>query len=118
MIENGNQQQQTPDEDDGSVCRIEIAFAHPVFFSDDEYDALVEVIDRIARANAPEGHVHWLSGQGAKPRYSQADARLLGKPVDPTAPETGEPTFDRSVLLFETYCRERHPEEAKRHGKR
>jgi len=100
--------------DDGSVQRIEIAFAHPVYFSEEEYHTLTKLIDGVARANAPAGHVHWLSGQGSKPRYSQADARFLGKPVDPTAPETGEPTFEHSVLYFETYCRERHPEEAKR----
>lgn len=100
-----------PDGDDDTVSRIEIAFMHPVIMSEDEYRTLVELIDKIARANTPEGHVHWLAGQGSKPRLSQADARFLGRPVDPTAPESGEPTFDHSVLYFETHCRERHDNE-------
>lgn len=63
-----------------------------------------------------------VSGYGAKPQWSQADARLLGKAVDPAAPVSGEPTFDDEVLHIETTARpfasesERQAVEARREG--
>lgn len=90
------------------ISAIEVAFAIPVELTREQESRLSDLIQEIAKANEPDGHVHWLFGHGHKPQFSQADAHFLGRPVDPTAPETGEPTFDDSVLSFETSCRERH----------
>lgn len=89
-----------------STTAIEISFAIPVELSEQQEHRLYDLISDIARANTPDGHVHWLSSYGSKPQLSQADQRFMGKPVDPSAPQSGEPTFDDSVLYFETYCRE------------
>lgn len=89
------------------IRTIEVSFAVPVELTSEQYRALAKLVDDVARAHAPEGCVHWLFGQGSKPQWSQADSALLGKPVDPNAPERGEPTFDDSVLYLETSCRER-----------
>lgn len=86
---------------------IEVSFAVPVALTDEQQRRLTDLVSEIARANTPEGHVHWLMGIGSKPQLSQSDARFLGKEPDPAAPIDGEPTFDDSVLYFETYCRER-----------
>jgi hypothetical protein len=51
------------------------------------------------------------------PNFSQNDAFFLGKPVDPNAPESGEPTFDDSVFHLDTSAREAWPEELERHSK-
>jgi hypothetical protein len=88
------------------IRAIEVSFGAQVELSEDQERRLYALVDEIARANTPAGCVHWLSGMGHKPLFSQADARFLGKPVDATAPETGEPTFDDSILALETYCRE------------
>lgn len=90
-----------------TITAIEVAFAIPVELTDDQERRLYALVDEIARANAPAGHVHWLSAMGLKPQFSQADARFLGKIADAGAPPTGEPTFDASILSLETYCRER-----------
>jgi hypothetical protein len=90
-----------------TIVAIEVPFAVPVEPTREQAQRLAELIDEIARANAPDGCVHWLSGIGSKPNFSQADARFLGKTVDPDAPESGEPTFDDSILCMETYCREK-----------
>lgn len=90
---------------------IEVAFAVPVVLTRAQEIRLYELVDEIARANAPVGHVHWLSGMGAKPTYPQADARFLGKSAGAAAPEAGEPTFDTSVFYLETFCRERYEDE-------
>lgn len=50
---------------------------------------------------------------GSKPIFSKADCRFLGKPVDPDAPESGEPTFDDEVLHIETAARTAYPTESK-----
>lgn len=88
------------------IVAIEVGFAIPVTLSDDQERRLADLVEEIARANQPEGHVHWLCGTGSKPQLSQADSRFMGKPIDHNAPESGEPTFDNSVLCFETFCRE------------
>ncbi len=102
-----------PHEDDLRVERIEINFAIPVFIPSgalQELDALLSAIVKL-KANQLAGHVHWVSGYGSKPNWSQADARFLGLPADPDAPATGEPTFDDTVYHVETTCREQHPSE-------
>ena len=89
------------------IQRIEVAFAVPVRLTDDQEHRLTDLIAEIARANTPAGHSHWLFSHGTKPIWSQADAAFLGKPVDPEAPESGEPSFDDAVLYFETAVREK-----------
>lgn len=90
------------------IRSIEVGFAVPVELTREQERRLAELVSEIARANTPEGHVHWLFGIGARPQFSQADARFLGKPIDTDAPERGEPTFDDSVLSLETSCREKY----------
>lgn len=92
----------------GETKRIEIEFAIPVNLTDIDCRDLCEFVQRIAKRHQPEGWVHWQSGCGDKPAFSKADARLLGKDVDPDAPETGEPTFDSSVFFIETTAREKY----------
>lgn len=88
------------------ISMIEVSFAIPVELTDEQEHRLADLVQEIARANTPAGHVHWLSETGQKAILSQADQRFLGKPIDPNAPATGEPTFDDSVLSFATFCRE------------
>lgn len=84
------------------ISRIEIDFAIPVELTDDQEATLQKLVSDIARANQPTGKKHWLFGSGSKPTFSQADCRFMGKPVDPNAPESGEPTFDDEILYYET----------------
>lgn len=107
------QREGQPGEDDSLVERIEIEFAIPCWIPIDAQREIADIVQAIAKLpqNVPVGHVHWQSGVGAKPNWSQADQRFLGKPVDPNAPDSGEPTFDDTVLHFETSCRERYPGE-------
>lgn len=93
------------------IATIEISFAVPVEIPRDMENILVEWIETLARWNQPKGCVHWLAEQGYKPQLSQADARFLGRPVDPRAPESGEPSFDHSTLSYVTSCRERYEDE-------
>lgn len=95
-------------EDDSLVSKVEISFAIPVFITQEQQSALAQVIDTITsrECNIPENGVHWLFGTGGKPRWSQCDARLLQQPTTADAPEEGEPTFDDSILWFETSARD------------
>jgi hypothetical protein len=96
------------------IRKIEIEFAIPVELTDDEQRRLCDFVQRIAKRHQPDGMVHWQSGCGSKPIFSQADSRFLGKPVDPSAPERGEPEFDDEVYHIETYAREAYESEIKR----
>ena len=98
-----------PGDDDCRIERIEIDFAIPVWLSSEQQMELANLVQEIAKrlCNTPRGGVHWSFGMGAKPKFSQADQRFLGKLVDPDAPESGEPEFDNSVLYFETAARAR-----------
>jgi hypothetical protein len=94
---------------------IEIEFAIPVFIPPDalrELDQLLGAIVKLKR-NQLRGYVHWVSGYGSKPIWSQADAAFLGKTPADDAPATGEPRFDDSVYHVETTCRPMHPSEQK-----
>lgn len=93
------------------IRKIEIDFALAVDLTDDEQRSLCNFVQRIAKRHQPEGMVHWQSGCGSKPKFSQSDARFLGKPVDPNAPESGEPEFDDEVYHIETCAREAYPSE-------
>jgi len=97
-----------PPDECPSVTAIEIYFAIPAYLTEDDYRKLDElisgVVDRLYN-QTPHG-VHWLSRQGSKPTWSQADCVVLGKPIDPNAPAEGEPTFDDSILYYETTARQ------------
>jgi hypothetical protein len=99
--------------DDFQVQKIEVEFAIPVTVSRAFLDALHDLIDTLVGRpyNQPEGGVHWVSGHGQKPLWSQADARFLGHPVDPNAPETGEPGWDEDVYHIQTVVRPLRPGE-------
>ena len=97
-----------PDDECTQVVEsIEVGFHIPVYVTSDQIQRLHELIDEIASApcNQPKGGVHWLSEYGSKPRWSQADQRVLGLPNDPDAPESGEPTFDETVYAIGTHAR-------------
>lgn len=100
------------------IKRIEIEFALPVEISDVQHVALDRVIDDICKKNCPEGWAFWPAGIGSKPTWSRMDALFLGKEPDPDAPDTGEPTFDDSILHVECAARELYPEEIERNRKR
>lgn len=93
------------------INRIEIEFAIPVEVEDVEVQQICNLVQRIAKRNQPEGHVHWQAGCGQKPRWSQEDAMFLGKAPDDNAPISGEPEWDDSVLHIETCCRVKYPDE-------
>ena len=104
-----------PPDTGGETKRIEVDFALPVALTNEEMRDLCNLVQRIAKRHQPEGWVHWQSGCGDKPMFSQADARFLGKEVNPDAPESGEPTFDSSVFHIETTAREAYPNEKEKH---
>lgn len=102
------------DEQDDPDCtitihRIEVNFAIPVNMTESQQRALHDVISEITKATVPPGCVHWVSGYGQKPMWSQDDQRFLGQHVDPSASQSGEPTWDETTFQIETCCRERHP---------
>lgn len=93
------------------IHKIEIDFALPVELTVDEQQALDRLIGKICDRECPQGWAFWPAGCGSKPLFSQADQRFLGHPVDPKAPETGEPTWDDSVYHVECAARELSPTE-------
>ena len=110
------QRESEPHDDDVAAQSIEVHFAIPVFIPQEalrELDRLLSAVVRLKR-NQLQGYVHWVSGYGSKPQWSQADAAFLGQPVDPSAPASGEPTFDDSVYHIETTCRPAYPSERRR----
>jgi hypothetical protein len=74
------------------ISKVEIEFASPVELTDEYQRCFFELAAKLARANQPEGMVHWASGCGSKPKFSKADGRFLGVEVADDAPEDGEPT--------------------------
>ncbi len=97
-----------------AVSRIEIDFQLPVELTDKEMQWLDKFTRQICDRHQPEGWVYWPSGYGSRPNFSQVDSMFLGKPVDPDAPVSGEPTFDHSVYCISTCAREAWPEEIER----
>ena len=100
------------------ITRIEIDFALPVELTAEEVRWINSFVQRIAKRHEPEGWVHWCAEYGSKPQLSQFDAVFLGKVPDPSAPMSGEPTFDDSVLYLATAAREAYPEEIARRQER
>lgn len=101
-----------------SVERVEIDFAIPVEITSDQHQRLAAIVQEIAKANCPDGWVHWASGFGDRPKWSKHDAEFLGKDADPDAPQSGEPTFEDSVYCIETSAREAWPGEIERKKRR
>lgn len=102
-----NERLAEPQEDDFPVQRIEIEFAIPVYLPigfQRELDGLLTALVNMRTNQLREG-VHWVSGHGAKPLWSQADARFLGKAPADDAPRTGEPRWDDTVYHIETTAR-------------
>jgi hypothetical protein len=95
-----------------AISNIEITFAIPVKLTRDEEIAFCDLVEKIARRNTPKGHVHWQSGVGFKPLWSDADARIFGHPGGRSGQLAGEPSFDDEVLFITTSCRERFPPES------
>lgn len=97
-----------PGEDDFAVNKIEVEFSIPCYITFADQDRIIKAIDEIVRnpANQLVEGVHWLAGIGSKPKWSQMDSMFLGKPVDPDAPEKGEPEFDDDVFSIETCARD------------
>lgn len=96
-----------PDANATTEKTIEVEFAIPTLVTKDQQRRLLDLLDEIVRSpwNQPEEGVHWVSGVGAKPLWSQADAAFLGKPVGPDAPLSGEPEFQDDVLCVHTTAR-------------
>jgi len=92
-----------------SIRKIEVDFALPVELTDDEMRGLCDIVQQVAKRHQPEGMVHWQFGCGSKPVFSQADSLFLGKPIDDSAPESGEPTYNDEVFYIETAARESYP---------
>jgi len=89
------------------VRRVEIEFAIPVELTAAQNRTLWALVDEITEAarNQPVDGVHWTSGGGSKPVWSQADRAFLGMAPDGTAPESGEPEFDDTTLQITTTAR-------------
>jgi hypothetical protein len=96
-----------PDPDSSCLQRIEVEFAIPVEMTQDEQRRLVLLLDEIVSSpwNQVKEGVHWLSGMGSKPNWSQADAAFLGIQAVAGALPHGEPTFDDSVYQIVTCAR-------------
>ena len=93
-----------PMPDSDPLSSINIEFGIPTFISREHERELQQLVEKIVKCdyNQPACGVHWVSGYGSQPNWSQQDALFLGKPVDTNAPERGEPTFDDSILHIET----------------
>lgn len=89
-----------------TIRNIEINFELPVDLGDEDMRALDILVGRICEKNCPDGWVFWPAGMGSKPNFSKADSLFLGKPVNPDAPDHGEPTWDDSVFHIDCAARE------------
>ena len=97
---------------DAEVNSIEITFAIPVEVTSDDMRDLCEIVQRIAKANEPEGCVHWQFGCGSKILWADADvAAFPDLPGGRSGEASGEPGMDHSVIHISTSCRERYPDE-------
>ena len=96
-----------PNDNDSVVSRIEIEFGLPTYLPQGFMQDLHELLSAVVKLkrNQPEGGRHWVSGYGAKPIWSKADARFLGKTPADAAKDSGEPTWDDSVYHIETSVR-------------
>jgi len=90
------------------LTSIEVEFAIPVWLTQEQQRRLTDLLEEITKSpcNIPKEGVHWVSSMGVKPIWSKTDAVLMGLPVQPGAPETGEPLYDYDVLHIGTSARE------------
>jgi hypothetical protein len=87
------------------ITKIEVLFAVPVELAESERRQLRDMADAIARRHQAPGRVHWASGCGSKPIFSQQDRgmvhpSLIGEKAH------GEPDWDDSIFFIETCERE------------
>jgi hypothetical protein len=101
------------DDDRFGISKIEVDFAIPVQVSQAQIKRIHDVVDQICDGNVPSGKVHWPSGYGSKPHFSEADCKFLGKQPEPGSPATGEPTWSDDVFYIETCCRDDYEQEGK-----
>lgn len=89
------------------VNEIQIVFSIPTFLSAEQDRKLAFLIGEIVESpcNQPTEGVHWVSGYGSKPNWSQTDAAFLGLRPEPDAPEDGEPTYNDSIYQITTTAR-------------
>lgn len=98
------------------IRQIEISFPVPVELPlgfDRVVDALVNMVCKYYEQENPT-RVMWPAGHGSKPNFSQVDALVLGKDVNPNAPKTGEPTWDDDVYHIDVAEREAYEKELQR----
>jgi hypothetical protein len=91
-----------------SITKIEVSFALPVEILDSEMQQLSEIVNNAARRTETPEFVHWGAECGSKPNWSKTDCRIFGYEPTADSPDSGEPTFDDSVLYFATATRERY----------
>ena len=96
------------------ISRIEVNFAIPVELTENEERQICDIVQAAAKRTETDEIVHWQSDIGSKPHFSKADGRFLRVEVDDDAPETGEPTWDDSVLQINTCSRERYDSERRK----
>lgn len=89
------------------ISSFEVQFGMPVWITLEDQQNFQDLFEGIVKApwNQPRHGVHWLAGCGSKPTWSAVDSLMMGKPVEPGAPITGEPTFDDSVYQLESAAR-------------
>lgn len=86
--------------------RIEIEFAIDVELTDEQEKQLHALVHEITAAHQPVGQVHWVSGMGQKPLWSDADIRAFGNlPGGRSGKPSGEPEWDESTLQYSTSVR-------------
>jgi hypothetical protein len=95
------------DEDAMVIERFQVDFGIPCFMTHEQQRALHDAVSSIVDApcNQPKHGVHWPAGAGSMPRWSKTDLAFMGKPADPDAPDSGEPTFDDTVFYIECCAR-------------
>ena len=103
-----NQRCAEPTEEEASLLgSIEIHFAISCYVTIAQQKAIFKAVSAIidAPCNQPTEGVHWLAEVGAKPSFSQTDQRVFNLPGSSDAPESGEPTFDDSILHMASCAR-------------
>ena len=89
--------------DEAKIRRVEINFGAAVNLPDGWERALDGLVDMVCQQYKRENPTRtmWPDGHGCKPQWSKADAAFLGKTASPTAPDSGEPTWDDSVYCID-----------------
>lgn len=93
------------------ISKIEVQFARPVDITDGEMQRINQIASDAARRTETPEFVHWAAGCGCKPNWPRTDCKIFGYEPTKDSPDSGEPTFDDSVLYIETATRERYDTE-------